>query len=121
MTKKNELTINKFVCTNKGERTGDDLYLKYTVDGGSLGRERFPPKGHGKQNVIPGDVWDVDLSIYFDETVTIELYDGDIGKDQFLDSRTFSDGDPEHDRKQMGQREGRYNLFTTLKQVKQLA
>ena len=113
------VTLNRITCTHKGERSGDDLYIKYIVDGGR--QERFPPKGNGKGNMKRGDTWAMDFPLYFDQSVVIELYDGDVGRDQYLGSTTYRKDDPEKEVRHLGQRDGDYELFSQKEKLKQHA
>ena len=86
--KAHRIVMENILCKEKGERTGDDLYIKYEADGGEM--HRFPVRDAGKQNVMPGDVWNAYFPIDFDNTAVIYLYDKDVGNDDFLGSHTFT-------------------------------
>lgn len=83
-------------CTRLGEagKRGDDLYIKYTVDGAS--REvRFPDSYvAGRMDIKKGESWTLGLSISYEKTLRIDLYDEDrTSSNDYLGGHEYSAAD----------------------------
>ena len=83
------IELASITCVSTTERGHDEVYIKYSIDGGR--EQRFPENGYYAMS--PGDLWETSLPITFKESVLVSLYDSDRGHDDFLGSHTYYPGD----------------------------
>lgn len=77
----------KCIATSDGKGLNDELYLKYTADGGK--EVRFPANDSYDIDPNNNNPWNVNLPIEYSNNVVISLFDSEFGKDQFLNSQTY--------------------------------
>lgn len=114
-----KVTINleRFYCVDRHESKGggDDLYIKYKVDGGSMDR-RYPGGSTcGVTNLPEGQSWNLNLPLEFSSSLVVSLYDQDsgLGKyDDFLGSVTFRPEDDLSAPRTVKGDGGEYKLYT---------
>jgi hypothetical protein len=112
MSKKMTIVLNNIHCNSKSESGHDEVYIKYSLDGGTF--YRFPKKGY--QPMAPGDDWDPELPLTFSSSAVVSLYDSDFGKDDFLGSHTYYPDDPQPETVTVSNPNGaNYSLSTILK------
>jgi hypothetical protein len=77
MPNSSQIFLDRVNCVALGEsgKHGDDLYLKYSADGGI--DRRHPDSGSGISDIKVGQSWNVGINIYFNATVDVKLYDRD--------------------------------------------
>src|SRR4051794_18982061 len=85
------IILQSITCVATSEGGHDEVYIKYSEDGGR--EKRFPTSGY--QSMKAGDVWNVALPLSFKDSVVVSLYDNDLGGDDFLGSHTYTPGDPQ--------------------------
>ncbi len=94
---KTTIWLRKVICDAQGEtgKGGDDLFIKYAVDGGTRDFRYPEGSGSGHPDTKKGDVWKVNLQIEYSSTVRIDLYDNDTFPQagEFLGSHSYSAGD----------------------------
>jgi len=84
------IMLTQIKCNNTSEIGHDEVYIKYSIDGGR--EKRYPAKGY--QSLADGEVWpNINLPINYKNTVVVGLYDSDTGKDDFLGSYTYNTDD----------------------------
>ncbi len=92
-TEKVTINLSSIVCnaTSDGGRRKDELYLKYTADGGK--ETRFPANDSYSISPDENNPWNLNLPISYADNVVISLFDSETGKDQFLGSQTYYTAD----------------------------
>ena len=85
------ITITNIHCNEPSEIGHDEVYIKYTVDGGHA--KRFPSSGY--HSMGSGDNWDPDLPITFKQNVVVGLYDQDTLGDENLGTHTYTTTSPQ--------------------------
>jgi len=91
MTKHNK-NIKQIKCLTASERSGDEVYLWYSADGGP--RKRLPSSGYYKLD--SGTSRLIDHPVSFDRTLEIRVMeDDDWSANDSLGSTTYTDGYPE--------------------------
>ena len=122
MPGKTKIILTKVKCIEPHEKKGggDDLYIKYTVDGGGIGitdTKRFPSGFNttGISDISEGGEWITDLFIEFQDSVVVELFDKDtavVGSaDDLLFNTTYL-SDEELDPVRIGGNSCEYELHT---------
>jgi hypothetical protein len=77
----------KCIATSDGKNFNDEIYIKYTADGG---REvRFPADGSYSIDPKNDNPWNINLPITYSNNVVISLFDSETGRDQFINSQTY--------------------------------
>ncbi len=69
----NFMFLNTIHCNKASESAHDEVYFKFTPDGGTT--YRFPTQG--QYSMTDRDTWNTNRSINFNDHVTIELFDED--------------------------------------------
>ncbi|ROZ69014.1 hypothetical protein [Ramlibacter sp. WS9] len=82
----NYMIVQSIVCNQPGENAGDEIYFKFTPDSGNT--YRYPTQG--RYSLKAGQSWDAGRSIYFDQSVLVELFDNDDGNDDPRGSVTYT-------------------------------
>jgi len=91
MSNKVTIILNNIHCNSTSEPGHDEVYIKYSTDGGLT--HRFPSSSY--HSMGPGDNWDPELSLTFSSNAVVALYDNDFGNDDFLGSHTYYPADPQ--------------------------
>jgi hypothetical protein len=112
MSTKVSIELTTITCLNTSERGHDEVYIKYTVDGGR--EDRFPDKGsHSMSPDSSDNTWTVNLPISFSDSAIIALYDEDTLGDEFLGSHTYYPTDTQPETATVSNTNGaKYNLST---------
>lgn len=114
MSQSSSITIKltQVKCLATSEAGHDEVYIKYSTDGGR--ENRYPSSGYNSMSPNPPDnVWDTDVIITFKDTAVIELYDNDLGHDESLGLHTYSTTDPQPETVPVSNSNGaRYELST---------
>ncbi|NVK63084.1 MAG: hypothetical protein HWE22_00805 [Flavobacteriales bacterium] len=89
----NSVTIylQSIVCENTSEMGHDEVYVKYSVDGGR--NKRFPSSGYESMSPNDNNPWVINLPIEYKNTLVIGLYDSDAGKDDSLGTHSYTAAD----------------------------
>ncbi|MGC2236313.1 MAG: hypothetical protein WA584_09135 [Pyrinomonadaceae bacterium] len=85
------IELQTIFCIETSEPGSDEVYIKYSEDGGREGR--FPTTGY--HSMSAGGNWSPNLILSFKESVVVSLYDNDLGHDEFLGSHTYKTADPQ--------------------------
>lgn len=82
-----KVTINleSITCRKTQEVGEDEVYIKYSTDGGHP--TRFPAKG--THSMDDGEIWIINLPISYAENCVIQLFDNDTAGSDFLGSQTY--------------------------------
>ncbi len=111
MSSKISIILNNIHCNNTSERGHDEVYIKYSVDGGR--DSRFPSNGY--HSMANGDNWDPGLIISYSSSAVVGLYDEDTLGDEFLGSHTYTTADPQPETVPVSNTNGAsYTLSTAL-------
>ena len=113
MKEKITIVLKVIHCNNTSESGHDEVFIKYTIDGGL--EKRFPDKGY--HALADGEDWEVDLPLTFSDNVIVALYDEDHSKRpstaDFLGSHTYFATDPQPEKANVSAPNGaNYDLFT---------
>lgn len=81
----NYMIVSSIKCNETGESGHDEIYFKFTPDGGTT--YRYPTTG--QLSMAAGETWAAGRSIYFNDHVTIELWDEDDIGDDTRGSHTY--------------------------------
>lgn len=82
----NYMIVQSIVCDKAGEMGGDEIYFKFTPNGGNT--YRYPTRGRFSLN--DGQTWNAGRSIYFKDSVLVELFDQDDTNDDPRGSYTYT-------------------------------
>jgi hypothetical protein len=105
------IELTTITCISTSESGHDEVYIKYSVDGGR--DQRFPDTGY--HSMTKGDVWNVDIPLSFKESAVVSLFDNDLGHDEFLGSHTYYPTDPQPETVPVSNTNGAdYNLATIV-------
>jgi hypothetical protein len=85
------ITLTSIHCVNTSEAGHDEVYVKYSIDGGR--EQRYPASGY--QSMEDGDSWSMSLPITFKNSAVVSLFDSDTLGDEFLGSHTYYPTDPQ--------------------------
>ena len=85
------IILQSITCVSTSEPGHDEVYIKYSEDGGR--EHRFPTSGYNSMKA--GDVWNVALPLSFKDSALVSLYDNDGIGDDFLGSHTYTPSDPQ--------------------------
>jgi hypothetical protein len=85
------ITLQKVICDSTSEAGKDEVYLKYSEDGGR--EQRFPDKGYTSMG--PGSEWSTQIRLSFKTSVLVSLFDNDGIGDDFLGSHTYIPSSPQ--------------------------
>lgn len=111
MSNKITIELNNIHCNSTSEKGHDEVYIKYSVDGGR--ETRFPSNGY--HSMANGDNWNPALIVSYATTVVISLYDEDTLGDEFLGSHTYTVSDPQPETVPVSNTNGAsYTLSTEL-------
>ena len=106
--------LQSVVCIDTSESGKDEVYVKYSIDGGSS--KTYPSSGYHSMSGDEYNPWYTNLKLEFDSTVEIKLYDkDDVSSDDLLGSHTYTTDDAQYTESQlaMNSDEGsRYVLVT---------
>lgn len=95
--------LQSVICLNTSESGHDEVYVKYSIDGGSS--TRFPSSSadpdYHSMNTDDNNPWVTNLKLQFNNTVLIELWDSDTGGDDPLGSYTYSAADAPYTESQL--------------------
>lgn len=84
------IELTTITCVSTSEAGHDEVYIKYSIDGGR--EQRFPDNGY--HSMAPDEPpWTVNLPLSFKESAIVSLFDNDTGGDDFLGSHTYKPGD----------------------------
>ena len=104
------IELKSIKCVNTSEPGSDEVYIKYSEDGGL--QNRYPSAGY--YSLSDGEVWEVNLPLSFKESVVVALYDNDTGNDDFLVSHTYYPDDPQPEVVRMDNPNGAIYEFATI-------
>jgi hypothetical protein len=105
------ITLDSITCISTSEPGKDEVYIKYSEDGGR--EQRYPASGY--HSMGPGDVWDPGLPLSFKDSVVVSLFDNDKGGDDFLGSATYTTTSPQPETVPVSNANGAdYSLSTSL-------
>ncbi len=82
----NYMIVQSIVCQQAGEGGGDEIYFKFTPDNGLT--YRYPTQG--RFALDDGQTWEAGRSIYFNDSVEVELFDNDEHNDDSRGSVTYT-------------------------------
>lgn len=82
----NYMIVQSIVCDKTGEFGSDEIYFKFTPNGGYT--YRYPTRG--RFSLKEGQTWNAGRSIYFKDSVLVELFDNDDGNDDPRGSYTYT-------------------------------
>ena len=105
------IMLTQIKCNNTSEIGHDEVYIKYSADGGRA--KRYPDKGY--QSLADGETWsNIHLPINYKTTVVVSLDDSDAGKDDFLGSYTYEIDDASQSEQHVvsNSNGANYTLFT---------
>lgn len=103
------ITLQSIQCVHPSEPGKDEVYIKYSVDGGR--EQRFPPSSY--HSMGPGDTWPVNLPLSFKDSVVVSLFDNDLGGDDYLGSATYKTTSPQPETVPVSNTNGAdYRLYT---------
>jgi hypothetical protein len=85
------ITLTSIHCVNTSEAGHDEVYVKYSIDGGR--EQRYPASGY--QSMEDGETWSMSLPITFKNSAVVSLFDSDTLGDEFLGSHTYYPTDPQ--------------------------
>ncbi len=83
--------LQQVYCNSTSENGKDEVYIKYSVDGGR--DTRFPSSGYHSMSHDEYNPWVVNLPITYKDTLVIGLYDSDTLGDESLGSHSYTNGD----------------------------
>ena len=83
--------LQSVVCVDTQETGHDEVYIKYSIDGGSV--KRYPSSGYKSMNDKDNNPWITNLQLTFNQTVRVELWDDDTTSDDLIGSHTYQSSD----------------------------
>ncbi len=80
--------LQSVICIDTSESGKDEVYVKYSIDGGSS--KRYPKSGYHSMSGNEFNPWITNLKFVFNQTVEIKLYDkDDVSSDDLLGSHLY--------------------------------